>query len=100
MPHLPAWNSSATRLFPCVLSFASPPGGRGRETMTCGRVPLPGHKHSFDGAVASHLAELVRADFFARKQGSLIRPYGPPSPPGGEGAWPPFAQNRKDLHRP
>ena len=35
--------------------------------MTYGRVLLPGHEGSVDGAVVSHTAELVRGDCFARK---------------------------------
>jgi hypothetical protein len=60
------------------------PWGRGREAMTCGRVPFPARPLAFGGAAASHLAELVRGDFPAVQQGPLIRPSGTFSP-GGEG---------------
>ena len=35
--------------------------------MTYGRARLAGHMHTLDGAVVSHLAELVRGDFLAKK---------------------------------
>ena len=57
--------------------------------MTYGRVRVAQHRRVLDGAAVSHSAELVRGDFFARKEGPLIRPFvlkarlrhdGPPSP--------------------
>jgi hypothetical protein len=35
--------------------------------MTYGRVPLASNKHDLNGAVVSHLAELVRGNFSARE---------------------------------
>jgi hypothetical protein len=53
--------------------------------MTYGRVLLADHEHALNGAAVSHLAELVRGDFFAKKEGPLIRPFGAPSPRGEKG---------------
>jgi hypothetical protein len=54
--------------------------------MTCGRVHHAAGRHNRDGATASHSAELVRGDFEQRKkEGPLIRPFGPPSPQGEKG---------------
>jgi hypothetical protein len=49
--------------------------------MTYGRGLLVSHTSDLDGAVVSHLAELVRGDFLAKKEGPLIRPSAP-SPQG------------------
>jgi hypothetical protein len=54
--------------------------------MTYGRGLLPAHGYNIDGAAVSHLAELVRGDFFPPLgEGPLIRPFGPPSPQGEKG---------------
>ena len=50
--------------------------------MTYGRVRVAGHKHTLGRAVVSHLAELVRGGFSAKKEGPLIRPSGTFSPRG------------------
>ena len=51
--------------------------------MTYGRVLALHTKRNVDGAVVSHLAELVRGDFSRpRKQGPLIRPSATFSPRG------------------
>jgi hypothetical protein len=50
--------------------------------MTYGRVRLATHKQAADGAVVSHLAELVRGKFLRLQQGPLIRPSGTFSPRG------------------
>src|SRR5882724_6896233 len=67
------------------------PSGRGREAMTYGRGLLAGRTSDLDGAVVSHLAELVRGDFLAKKKGPLIRPSGTFSP-RGEGVLTPLGQ--------
>jgi hypothetical protein len=54
--------------------------------MTYGRARFARHRRFLDGAAVSHLAELVRGDFFAKKEGPLIRPSGTFSP-RGEGTW-------------
>src|SRR5258708_1943616 len=41
----------------------SPPG-RGREAMTYGRAGKGSHSHAQNRSVVSHVAELVRGDFF------------------------------------
>ena len=50
--------------------------------MTYGCVLIARHKLRVDGAAVSHPAELVRGNFFAKKEGPLIRPFGAPSPQG------------------
>ena len=50
--------------------------------MTYGRGLLADHTSNLDGAVESHLAELVRGDFLANKEGPLIRPSATFSPRG------------------
>ena len=64
--------------------------------MTCGRELIASCGDAVDGAAASHSAELVRGDFFAKKEGPLIRPVspkaslrldGPPSPQGEKGSF-------------
>ena len=53
--------------------------------MTYGRGQVARHKLPVDGAAVSHSAELVRGNFFAEKEGPLIRPFGAPSPQGEKG---------------
>ncbi len=50
--------------------------------MTYGRELLPNHVHYPDGAVVSHLAELVRGTSLPRGEGPLIRPSATFSPRG------------------
>ena len=50
--------------------------------MTYGRVCIVDHKRGVHGTVVSHSAELVKGDFFAKKEGPLIRPSGTFSPRG------------------
>ena len=77
-----------------ALDASLSPRGRGCEAMTYGRVHFAQDRRVLDGAAISHLAELARGDFFARKEGPLIRPVspeaslrldGPPSPQGEKG---------------
>ena len=42
--------------------------------MTYGRVQLANHAQALDGAAVSHLAELVRGEFFSNAEGPLVRP--------------------------
>jgi hypothetical protein len=50
--------------------------------MTYGRAHYANQVHVLCGAAVSHSAELVRGNFFAKKEGPLIRPFGAPSPQG------------------
>ena len=49
--------------------------------MTYGCEPRPCGMRTLDGAVVSHMAELVRGYY----KGPLIRPFGAPSPQGEKG---------------
>jgi len=53
--------------------------------MTYGRVYGAAQVRGAESADVSHSAELVRGDFPASTQGSLIRPFGAPSPQGAKG---------------
>ena len=53
--------------------------------MTYGRVRLASQEPSFDGAVVSHSAELVRGTSIRGGESPLIRPFGAPSPQGEKG---------------
>jgi hypothetical protein len=68
---------------PMLVSLS--PRGRGREAMAYGRVHFVCNASNGNGAVVSHLAELVRGYFSMSTQGPLIRPFGPPSPQGENG---------------
>ena len=61
------------------------PLGRGREAMTCDRVHLAIRERAFHGAVASHLAELVRGESVDGKAPSSA-PSGPLLPKGRRAA--------------
>src|SRR5262245_57942299 len=52
------------------------PWGRGREAMTCVRVPLAAGRRNLNGADVSHSAELVRGDFGARVKAPSSAPSG------------------------
>jgi hypothetical protein len=53
--------------------------------MTYVRARIAGKILNGNGADVSHTAELVRGDCLHRKQGPLIRPFGPPFPQGEKG---------------
>jgi hypothetical protein len=57
--------------------------------MTYGCEPSPCGMRTLDGAVVSHMAELVRGYY----EGPLIRPFGAPSPQGEKG----FARLSREL---
>jgi hypothetical protein len=62
--------------------------------MTYGRVRNAAHTLDIDGAVVSHLAELVRGYLPSTVgEGPLIRPFGPPSPQGEKGRYRPLRSN-------
>ena len=63
-------------------NVASPLWGRGREAMTYDRVRQVGCCRDLDGAIVSHLAELVRGHFFPRVKAPSSRPSGTFSPRG------------------